>query len=286
MNCKAFRREFEELEMDETLGLAAEAHVETCAACRTFQREQRSLGQLVNSLGTVGAPPDFDFRLRARILAAESNRNALSRARFAPGLKAIAVAASFVLLFAAAAVFKQIQSGQGSAPVVAKSTAVESVNGESSPKPVDAAATEQTARKVATASEEAQAVVPENESKIQPAGGLAQSKGRAEKLAQVKPARNTSSAKTNRPPVISNDIAFGGNPPVVTPLQSSPTRDANDTDAAAMLRVSSQPFRVLLHNRQGATRSVSLERVVFGSQDFLEQTALKRPRASDVEGIW
>jgi hypothetical protein len=285
MNCKEFRREFEELEMDERPSLAAEAHTETCAACRAFHVEQLSLRRLVGSLGTVSAPPDFDFRLRARILAAESNRQALNRARFAPGLKAIAFAASFVLLFAAALVFKQTQSGQISAPVVAKNPVVESTNGEASPKGVDLTA-QQTNGQVAKAAEVVKTVATENEAQDKQASGLAQSRARAERLAQAKLARNTSPAKTNRLPVISNDITFGGNPPVVTPLQPSPDRDARDTEAAALLRVSSQPLKVLLHDREGATRSVSLERVVFGSQDFLQRAATQRPRASDAEGIW
>lgn len=283
MNCKSFRREFEETE---ALSPEAHAHTQECSACRTFQSEQLSLNRLVRSLGTVNAPPDFDFRLRARIKAAESSKQAPGRLRFAPGLKAISVAASFALLFAAAIVFKQTQSGQTGAPVVAQSRAFSSGNEESSPKTFDASLKEREADLVADASESTQALITENEADAQQAGVMTQSRGRAERVAQAKQARNATPAKTNQSPVISNDITFGGNPPIVTPLQSSPTKDAGDTEAAALLRVSSQPLRVLLHDREGATRSVALERVVFGSQDFLERTAQKRPVASDVEGIW
>src|SRR5204863_8832048 len=43
-----------------------------CADCREFYQKQTKLRRMVGSIGTVAAPPDFDFRLRAR-LANESN---------------------------------------------------------------------------------------------------------------------------------------------------------------------------------------------------------------------
>jgi hypothetical protein len=43
--------------------------LETCADCREFHRQQTKLRQIVGSLGTVNAPADFDFRLRARLAA-------------------------------------------------------------------------------------------------------------------------------------------------------------------------------------------------------------------------
>ena len=43
MDCKAFRQEIEELETGEPLGAGAQAHVNSCVACRTFQSERLSL---------------------------------------------------------------------------------------------------------------------------------------------------------------------------------------------------------------------------------------------------
>jgi hypothetical protein len=43
--------------------------LQTCSDCREFQRQQTKLQQIVGSLGTVSAPADFDFRLRARLAA-------------------------------------------------------------------------------------------------------------------------------------------------------------------------------------------------------------------------
>ena len=60
-----------------TCSTAATEHLRECAACREFHEQQTKLRQIVGSLGTVDAPADFDFRLRAR-LAADADKPALS----------------------------------------------------------------------------------------------------------------------------------------------------------------------------------------------------------------
>lgn len=72
--CEPVRRELEELILNEAFSVATAEHVRGCAECREFQRQQMKLRQIVSSLGTVSAPADFDFRLRAR-LAADSQRS-------------------------------------------------------------------------------------------------------------------------------------------------------------------------------------------------------------------
>lgn len=68
-NCEVIRRELEELTLNEEFSATAAGHLQTCAECREFQRQQMKLRQIVGSLGTVNAPADFDFRLRARLAA-------------------------------------------------------------------------------------------------------------------------------------------------------------------------------------------------------------------------
>ncbi|HEY0765671.1 MAG TPA: hypothetical protein VGD61_25045 [Pyrinomonadaceae bacterium] len=70
--CEEIRRELDELMLDETCSTAAVDHLRECDACRQFHEKQTKLRQIVGSLGTVAAPADFDFRLRAR-LASESS---------------------------------------------------------------------------------------------------------------------------------------------------------------------------------------------------------------------
>lgn len=286
MDCKAFRKEFEELETGEALSLTAQGHVDSCPACRSFQSERLSLRQLVKSLGAVSAPPDFDFRLRARLAEAKSNgNNSLRRARFAPGLKAISVAASFALLIASAVVFKQFQPASPNAPASVGNPAIAESNTTQTPKSDDNSAKANDGQ-LAAASQSAEATETESKHDASQPNAIPQSKNRVEKIAQAKLARSAVQPKTEHQSVVSNDITFGGNPPVITPVRPTGTSGAGDRETAALLRVSSEPLKVLLHDRQGAMRSVSLERVVFGSQDFMERSASKRKPASENEGIW
>jgi hypothetical protein len=280
MDCKALRREIEELETGERLSAGAQAHVNSCSACRTFQTERLSLRQLVGSLGAVSAPPDFDFRLRARLSAAKSAGNrSFHRARFSPGLKAISVAASFALLIAAAIVFRQIQPGQLNAPAASENAALAKMSGAQAPHPSEGRQSTDASQNRQTPNVESKTIAPKT-------GGVTRQGGGTERILQAKSARNLMQTRPNRAPVISNDSAFRGNPTVITPAQPSMTNPASDHDAPASLRVSSQPFRVLLHDRQGATRSVSLEPVIFGSRNIFERAAKPSSPASDKEGIW
>lgn len=70
-NCEVVRRELDESMPGEECSPAATEHLRDCAPCRDFHEQQTKLRQLVGSLGTVEAPADFDFRLRARL--AQSN---------------------------------------------------------------------------------------------------------------------------------------------------------------------------------------------------------------------
>lgn len=67
--CQPVRRELEELMLNDQFSAATAEHLRTCFECRDFQRQQTKLRQIIGSLGTVSAPADFDFRLRARLAA-------------------------------------------------------------------------------------------------------------------------------------------------------------------------------------------------------------------------
>jgi hypothetical protein len=70
--CEAVRRELEELMLGDECSSGATQHLRECGQCAEFHQKQTKLRQIVGGLGTVEAPPDFDFRLRAR-LANESS---------------------------------------------------------------------------------------------------------------------------------------------------------------------------------------------------------------------
>lgn len=276
MDCKAFRQESEELDTGERISIAAQAHVNSCNACRTFQAERLSLRQLIGSLGPVNAPPDFDFRLRARLATAKSEGNGYLR--FAPSLKAISVAAFFALLITATVVYKQFQPGQTSPASSAVNQAVATGNAEG--------------QRLASSKSQppARAGVEVQPQPLNSNGGPLLTGSRSQTgvndiVATIRTPRNASVGKAKRPTILDNEESVRGNPRVIMPAQPSAMNSVSG-DATASLRVPSQPVKLMLHDKQGAMRSISLEPVMFGSQDFLERAAQLHNSGADVEGIW
>jgi hypothetical protein len=113
--CEPVRREFEDLMLNDDFSTATTEHLQTCVDCREFQRQQTKLRQIVGGLGTVNAPADFDFRLRAR-LAAESHEPSFRFRTFA--VKGLATAAVLVVFGVGAVVVWQ--RTHEPAPVVAE----------------------------------------------------------------------------------------------------------------------------------------------------------------------
>jgi hypothetical protein len=105
IDCENIRRELEAAAPSDLLSSTANEHLKTCKECGTFRDEEWKLRKLVASLGTVNAPGDFEFRLRAR-LAGEKRGTSQSFAvgKFSFGFRSAAFAtvllmAGSVLLF-------------------------------------------------------------------------------------------------------------------------------------------------------------------------------------------
>lgn len=94
-NCEVVRRELDELMIGEACSTAATEHLRDCASCREFHEQQMKLRQIVGSLGTVEAPADFDFRLRARL--AQSNGSSVYWPFARRGLAVAAMAIVFLV---------------------------------------------------------------------------------------------------------------------------------------------------------------------------------------------
>jgi hypothetical protein len=97
-NCEVVRRELDELMLGEAWSSSATEHLRTCASCREFDEQQTKLRQIVGSLGTVEAPADFYFRLRARL--AQSHGSSV----YWPFARRGLAAAAMVIVFAAGAI--------------------------------------------------------------------------------------------------------------------------------------------------------------------------------------
>ena len=115
--CEPVRRELDELTLNEDFSGATAEHLQTCFECRDFQRQQTKLRQIVGSLGTVDAPADFDFRLRAR-LAADSQTPSFRFWSFT--VKGLATAAVLVVFGVGALVVWQRAVHEKQAPIVAE----------------------------------------------------------------------------------------------------------------------------------------------------------------------
>jgi hypothetical protein len=251
-------------------------------ACRTFQLERLALRQLVGSLPVVTAPPDFDFHLRARLNTVKSaGHGSFYRARFAPGLKAISVAAAFVLLLTAAVVLKQFQPGaQVNAPLTSENNRATARGNDEQPRKLDGEP------QPATAATRDEGALAKSNSIIPKVDEPFHARSNIDSPVQFRSARTTMQPRATRSTVGSNDYTFGGTPPVITPVHTPATNSTVEKESAALLQVSSQPVRLFLHDKQGAMRAVFLGPVIFGSQDILERTAQRSPAASEVEGIW
>ncbi len=106
MNCQDFKIQVEEQDVREDSG--ASEHLNACVSCRKHYDEHTALRRLMSELEVVTAPPNFDFRLRARLAAIENaKRWETVRRAFAPGFVSITLAACFALTFGVTLFVKQ-----------------------------------------------------------------------------------------------------------------------------------------------------------------------------------
>jgi len=96
--CRDTRREIDELEFGAEPSQRVIEHIAACEACRQFGAERTELRELVGSLERVGAPPDFDMRLRARIAAERSTSRRQPFFAWLLSTPALAAAALFVIV--------------------------------------------------------------------------------------------------------------------------------------------------------------------------------------------
>ena len=118
-NCEVIRRQLDELMLDEPASASVSEHLNDCSDCREFQRTQMKLRQMVGSLGTVAAPADFEFRLRAR-LANDSNAALPFGFAYWPFTRRGLAMASLLILFAIGAVVMWNSMNQPATSTVAE----------------------------------------------------------------------------------------------------------------------------------------------------------------------
>ncbi len=272
MSCKDCRVEIEEIEQGQSLSADTGAHLAACAECRAFREERLALRQMIASLEVVTAPADFDFRLRARLVAARSvgdNRFALSR--FTPGAWSMALAASFVLLVALGLVVNQTWF---STRTDNKSLAVV---GNASPVNISAptfAPALTSAPKIETPS-----VVEVNQ------GAQAFENRRVETARRNGETRGAVATNGSGSEVVDNDFIVRRPPPIYTPL-GIPDPSAQPTTLSIPVQASMKPTTIMLNDRQAKPHNVSLRSVTFGGQDVFEQDDAQKMFVKTAQGIW
>ncbi len=293
MNCQHCRHELEHLRATDAAGGAVQAHLENCSQCRAFRAEQSALKQLLRELAPVVAPPDFDFRLRARMASGVVAKP--SRARrfgFAPGALSLGFAAAFVcaVLFARHWPDSRAVPHSPNQPALASTTPdartetpgvveqkivsgwqqarVNSGNGQelavvkTTGRPVKASKSSAPRRRVFTTAGE----MPESTPTLIAA---TKSEGRGE--------------------VTSSELGVEGASAVLSGAGLAP-RATSFASMTFAVQGATAPLRVVWRSTEGATRSASIASVGFGAQDLPSggriNTTMPRHTPASEQGVW
>lgn len=269
MNCRSVRRELEEAVPGEVLSPVASDHIKNCVECGTFREKHLKLQKLVSSIGTVEAPGDFDFRLRAR-LAGEKRGSATPFAmrNLSLGFRSAALV-TVLLLIGSALLFVSLRT------------------------PVD---NPQLAGETKLAPGQKEATV----------SGQAGNDGQQSSGAQVASGPKTTqpdetNAKLNslEPPTQQRTAGRRLLPAQVASIREGErqrTRDLSSTQAAVFrpteqlaqagtssvfpIDASYQSLKLSFDDGRGSARTISLPKVSFGSQRVLTQSPSSSPRGS------
>ncbi|HSD47061.1 MAG TPA: hypothetical protein VLB87_10565 [Pyrinomonadaceae bacterium] len=250
-NCEVIRREIEELSLNEEFSATAASHLETCAECREFHRQQTKLRQIVGSLGTVNAPADFDFRLRAR-LAADADRPTF---RFwTVTVRGLATAAVLVVFgVGAVMIWQRAQTRDPGTTTVAVTPSQQTTT------------------------------PPQHEERNPNAGSPTLGERATHAVADNTPPPqrriNREPAPKHKQPISAVDFSN-----VAAKVYSNNTRFEFDTDTATVfpIEASLQSLKVSLDDGRGNARTISFPTVSFGSQRVLTSGNQLAPKG----GVW
>jgi hypothetical protein len=238
-DCNQIRLEIDESDLAATPSSTALKHLRECAACREFQNKQTKLRQLVGSLETVNAPPDFDFRLRAR-LANSEERSSYQMFSFFPMMRSpgFAVAVLIVLVIGAFAFLRQFVPREQQMAVKQPASTQEAASPAKEP--------EAPRKSIEQASPKIEERL--NQSLVENSGTI-----------QRRPVGASSGRK--RAPVA---IDFGSTPaPVIRNNQSVAGMTSFPLD------IFQESFKVSIDDGRGTSRTISLPSVSFGSRRVL-----------------
>ena len=232
-NCEFIRRELDELMLDETCNASVAEHLKECSACREFNQTQTKLRRMVGSLGTVAAPADFDFRLRARLASSSSN----GVFHYWPVVqRALAVAAVLIVLGFGVVVVRNLVNRPK-----------EQVAKETAPAP------QQPQLQPARSVEPAQPRQAEHVIAQAPANNNERIRNERSSATEKKPKRlSTIDSANTQAELISGSEAFSSDATTVFPIDASV-----------------QPLRLSLDDGRGNAKTISVPTIRFGQQRML-----------------
>ncbi|HEX9543856.1 MAG TPA: hypothetical protein VF955_01650 [Pyrinomonadaceae bacterium] len=245
-DCRNVRREIEEAATGELLTTRVREHLSRCASCATFGDEQQELKNMVAGLGTVEAPADFDFKLRARLAASRSaRRDVLSGNGF--GIRSVAFA-TLVLLLGFAVLMMDVRSrSTDSAPAARASGPASESNSRTAP-------------------------VNENKPSEEARAGTSPTNSSNPSHVQTNPS-GRQVAKSNGSSLSQFTVARNGQVKA-TDLSASPAPVLRPTEtrmgsSVFPLGTSYQSLKVSVDDGRGSSRTISLPTVSFGSSRVL-----------------
>jgi hypothetical protein len=264
--CKTFRRELDEADPNHQLSSKARDHLRGCVECRGFDSDQRALRGLIASLEPVAAPSDFDFRLRARLAREKSSAgNDAGVGRFLRMPLPVAAAALVLLVALAGLVVKNWMTS--STPTVVSVPPRSEV--------------------VSAPPDGTNAIVPSTDTKAGAKGVVATSGGSKNNPRSAD--RQSSTARNNVPRNLANVPRKGeGSATRELGLSPAPVLGGEQPDnAGAVVRVplDARALQISIDDGRGATRTISLPTVSFGSQRLMTSQSFMPTRAS-VKGVW
>jgi hypothetical protein len=229
-NCEVVRRELDELMLGDACSPSATKHLLLCDSCREFNEQQTKLRQIVGSLGTVEAPADFDFRLRARLAQGNGSSVYWPFAR-----RSLAVAAMVIVFVMGAIVVRNVMKQPATVNNVAQRPQVQE---PAKPDEVTPPVKEEKKPELVVAG------VNNNDQPIIRKG--------------FRPR-----ADYNKRPLATVDSSFTG----ATVINGT---EPVGVSAAFPIDASVQSFKVSLDDGRGNARTISVPTISFGSQRILQ----------------
>ncbi len=253
LNCKASRYAIEQAELNSQLSTEVLVHVRGCHDCRKFYEERLKLRELLASLTTVEAPPNFDFQLRARLAKLNTNRSSFSTPR---NLRVSTVSLALLMLI--------LGIGYGVHTFSDRDTQVAST----APAEVEFSDEKLGQAVVHSPLESLEAVPPAAESERTALASQRRNETRRVRADRVRTSTVVRDFANTAAPVFRKDESLAS---------------ANDI-SVFQIGASYQSLNVSLDDGSGEPKTISLPSVSFGSQRVFTSSGVSTPAAS--RGVW